>query len=70
MVLVATDPLDESLSAQLITALYRTGHTARALQVFRGLRSSLVDELGVEPSVQLQQLQRAVLSRDPSLDPA
>jgi DNA-binding SARP family transcriptional activator len=68
--MVARHPLDENLSAQLITALYRTGHTARALQVFRRLRSSLVDELGIEPSVQLQRLQRAMLSRDPSLDAA
>ncbi len=66
--LAARYPLDECFSAQLITALYRTGHTARALQVFQRLRSSLVEELGIEPSPQLQRLQRAILSRDPSLD--
>jgi SARP family transcriptional regulator, regulator of embCAB operon len=68
--LAARHPLNEYLSAQLITALYRTGNTARALQAFHRLRSSLVDELGIEPSARLQRLQHAVLSRDPSLDAA
>ncbi len=68
--LAARHPLDENFSAQLITALYRTGHTARALQAFGRLRSSLVDELGIEPSAQLQRLQQAMLSRDPSIDAA
>lgn len=68
--LAARYPLNENFSAQLITALYRTGHTARALQAFHRLRDSLVDELGIEPSAQLQRLQQAMLSRDPSLDAA
>lgn len=68
--LAARHPLNEKLSALLITALYRTGHTDRALQAFHQLRSSLVTELGIEPSAQLQRLQHAVLSRDPSLDAA
>ncbi len=68
--LAARHPLNERLSAQLITALYRTGHTGRALEAFHQLRSSLVTELGIEPSAQLQRLQHAVLSRDPSLDAA
>jgi len=70
MALAARHPLNEGLSAQLIKALYRTGNTARALQAFRQLRSTLVSELGIEPSAQLQRLQQAVLSRDPSLDAA
>jgi SARP family transcriptional regulator, regulator of embCAB operon len=70
MALAARHPLNEGLSAQLIKALYRTGNTARALQTFRTLRSTLVDELGIEPSAQLQRLQQAVLARDPSLDAA
>ena len=70
MALAARHPLNEGLSAQLIKALYRTGNTARALQAFRQLRTTLVSELGIEPSAQLQRLQQAVLSRDPSLDAA
>lgn len=68
--LAARYPLNEKLSALLITALYRTGHTGRALEAFHQLRSSLVTELGIEPSAQLKRLQHAVLSRDPSLDAA
>ncbi len=68
--LAARHPLNENFSAQLIMALYRTGHTARALQAFHRLRSSLVDELGIEPSAQLQRLQQAMLARDPSIDAA
>jgi len=68
--LAARHPLNENFTAQLMTALYRSGNTARALQTFHQLRSSLVDELGMEPSAQLQRLQHAVLSRDPSLDAA
>jgi len=69
-VLAAMHPLNEKLSALLITALYRTGHTGRALQAFHQLRATLVTELGIEPSAHLQRLQYAVLSRDPSLDAA
>jgi SARP family transcriptional regulator, regulator of embCAB operon len=68
--LVARHPMNEQFFAQLITAHYRAGHIARALEAFQRLRSSLIDELGVEPSARLQQLQQAVLSRDPSLDTA
>jgi DNA-binding SARP family transcriptional activator len=68
--LAARHPLNEKLSFLLITALYRTGHTGRALQAFHQLRSTLVTELGIEPSAQLKRLQHAVLSRDPSLDAA
>jgi DNA-binding SARP family transcriptional activator len=68
--LAARHPLNEKLSALLITALYRAGHTGRALAVFHRLRACLLAELGIEPSAQLQQLQHAVLSRDPSLDAA
>jgi SARP family transcriptional regulator, regulator of embCAB operon len=66
--LAARHPMNESLFAQLITALYRAGHIGRALEEFQRLRNLLVDELGVEPSAKLQRLQRAVLSRDPALD--
>jgi len=66
--LVARHPMNENFFAQLITALYRAGHIGRALQEFQRLRSSLIDELGVEPSARLQRLHQAVLARDPALD--
>jgi len=48
-------------------ALYRSGRQAEALEVYRGARRTLADELGLEPSPTLQQLERAILSHDPAL---
>jgi DNA-binding SARP family transcriptional activator len=66
--LTARYPLHEKLSAQYMTALYVSGCKWRALEIFRTLRQKLVDELGVEPSAQLQRLQRAILNSDTELD--
>lgn len=60
--LVAQHPMNENLAAQLMTALYRSGGTWRALEVFQDLRRTLIDELGVEPSQRLQRLHQSVLS--------
>jgi DNA-binding SARP family transcriptional activator len=49
-------------------ALYRSGRQWHALDVFKRLRGTLVNEFGLEPSARLQQLQRAILSSDPALD--
>lgn len=64
----ASYPMHENLCAQYMIALYRSGRQWRALDVYRGLRDTLVDELGVEPSARLQQLQRAILRSDPGLN--
>ena len=48
-------------------ALYRSGRKADALRLYDEARRSLAEELGLEPSESLQQLQRAVLTDDPSL---
>ncbi|MFB7589171.1 BTAD domain-containing putative transcriptional regulator [Streptomyces sp. NPDC056169] len=66
-VLTARHPMHENLCAQYMTALYRSGQQWRALEAFTGLRGFLVEELGVEPSPRLQELQRAILSSDPRL---
>lgn len=66
--LVAEEPLDERLSATLMTALYRLGRAAEALDVFHGIRCRLADELGIEPGRQLAELHRRILNRDPALD--
>ena len=50
-------------------ALYRCGRTAEALQVYRQARRTMIDELGIEPSDRLQQLEHAILTCDPALDP-
>jgi DNA-binding SARP family transcriptional activator len=64
----ASYPMHENLCAQFMVALYRCGQQWRALDAYKRLRDTLVGELGVEPSARLQQLQRAILRSDPSLD--
>jgi DNA-binding SARP family transcriptional activator len=66
--LVAEHPLRERLRLQLVLALYRAGRQAEALDAYRKARRFFVDELGLEPSPPLQQLEQAILRQDPSLD--
>ena len=51
-----------------MTALYRSGRQAEALEAYQERARALVDELGIEPSPALQELERAILRQDPSLD--
>jgi DNA-binding SARP family transcriptional activator len=67
--LVTEHPLREGLRAQLILALYRDDRQAEALEVYRETRRLLKDELGLEPSPALRQLEGAILRQDPSLAP-
>jgi len=66
--LVAEHPLRERLRMYLMTALYRSGRQAEALDAYQDARRALVDELGIEPSAALQQRERAILQQDPALD--
>lgn len=66
--LLALHPLRERLRAQLMLALYRSGRQADALDVYLEGRTRLVDELGIEPGRELQQLQKAILEHHPSLE--
>lgn len=61
-------PLHESLHAQLMIALHRSGRSWQSLELFRCLRRVLSDELGLEPSVRVRQLHEAILRGDTSLD--
>ena len=65
--LVRRFPVRERLAVQLMRALYRSGRQTEALAVYGQLRGRLVDELGVEPSEQVQELHRQVLAHDPAL---
>lgn len=65
--LVRRHPLRERLRRQLMLALYQSGRQADALATCRDARSRLLDELGLEPGEELQQLQREILVHDPRL---
>ena len=66
--LVAEHPLRERFRGQLMLALYRSGRQAEALSVYRRARETLVEEFGIEPTPALRELERAILTQDPSLD--
>ena len=68
--LVSQYPFRERLRAQLMLALYRSGRQADALDAYRAARRELMDELGLEPSQSLQDLEREILQHDPKLAPA
>jgi len=64
---VSRNPLWERPRAQLMRALYLAGRQADALALYRSSRETFADELGVEPSPELQQLERAILNHEPAL---
>ena len=66
--LVREHPARERLRGQLMLALYRSGRQADALAAYREARGWLRDELGLEPSHRLWELERAILAQDPALD--
>ena len=66
--LVAEQPLRERLRGYLMTALYRSGRQAEALDAYRDARRALVEELGIEPSSALKELEGAILRHEPALD--
>ena len=65
--LLDRNPLRERLTRQLMVALYRGGRQADALAVYRRTSDRLRDELGLDPSPGLQELERSILVHDPSL---
>ncbi|MFI9381426.1 BTAD domain-containing putative transcriptional regulator [Kutzneria sp. NPDC052558] len=65
--LTTDHPTNERLWGQLMTALYRAGRQADALDVFRRARLVLVDRSGVEPSPALAAVHRRILAHDTGL---
>ena len=64
----ARHPHDERLCGLLMLALYRAGRQADALAKFQLMRTRLSDDLGLEPSASLRELERNILTHDASLD--
>ena len=65
--LVAEQPLRERLWVTLVTALYRAGRQADALDACARVRRHLVDELGLDPGTELRAVERQVLEQSPAL---
>ena len=68
--LVAHHPLRERLRRQLMLALYRSGRQAEALGAYRAFRRTLDEELGMEPSAELKELEGRMLRQEAELQPA
>jgi DNA-binding SARP family transcriptional activator len=62
--LVVGYPLHEGFHMSLMTALYHSGRRYEALDVYRTLRSNLVEEIGLEPGREVQRLHQDLLSSD------
>ncbi|WP_446447286.1 AfsR/SARP family transcriptional regulator [Streptomyces adustus] len=67
MSLTGEFPLREELCRLYVLALYRSGRQAEALAAYRRIRTTLVNELGIEPGAPLRDLHARILASDPSL---
>ncbi|MCP2341062.1 AfsR/SARP family transcriptional regulator [Actinomadura rupiterrae] len=67
--LISTHPLHEAFHAKLMLALQGAGRRYEALDVYQRLRSTLVAELGLEPSASLSRLHQSLLSSDYAPEP-
>jgi len=65
--LVSEHPLRERLWGQLMLALYRSGRQSEALRAYQRLRRVLGDELGIQPSPEIQELENRILVQDRGL---
>jgi streptogramin lyase len=67
--LTTAHPLRERLHGYLMRALYAAGRQADALEAYQRIRRTPGDELGLEPSPELQHLQQRILNQDSTLAP-
>lgn len=68
--LARREPFKERIRALQMLALYRDGRHADALDVYRDTHAVLAEQLGLEPSPELQELQQRILRHDRSLTAA
>jgi DNA-binding SARP family transcriptional activator/class 3 adenylate cyclase len=66
---VAANPLRERAWGQLMVALYHLGRQAEALRAYQRLRALLREELGLDPTPALADLEARILRHDPALAP-
>ena len=66
--LIAQHPLREQLRSQHMLSLYRSGRHAEALASYQAFRRMLAEELGIEPSASLRELERLMLRQDQTLE--
>ena len=66
--LVARHPLRERLRGQHMLAVYRIGRQADALASYQAFRLRLSEELGIEPSSRLRELERRILRQEHDLE--
>jgi len=62
------DPFRERVQEQAMLALYRCGRQSTALEHYATVQRRLRDELGLEPSRPLRELQQRILRQDRALD--
>jgi DNA-binding SARP family transcriptional activator len=65
--LVRENPLHEGLRGLLMTALYRVGRQADAVEQFREASRVLAEELGTQPGPRLAEVHQQILTNDPAL---
>lgn len=66
---ILADPLRERLTELGMLAYYRSGRQSDALALGRRLREQLLDELGIDPSAAIDEMELRILNHDPGLDP-
>ncbi|MFI1469054.1 BTAD domain-containing putative transcriptional regulator [Streptomyces wuyuanensis] len=60
--LTAQQPLNENIHDQYMRAFHLAGRRSEALGIFHRLRKNLMDDLGLEPSEQVQRTQQVILN--------
>lgn len=65
--LVDEHPFRERMAGQLMLGLYRCGRQADGIAVYESLRHGLSEEMGIDPSQELQELHLKILRADPTI---